>query len=380
MNMLSNEISAVPGAGARVAIAAPELTVVIPTFKERGNIEQLVTRLRDVLAGHDWEVIFVDDDSPDGTAAVVRSLGEGDRRIRCIRRIGRRGLAGACIEGMLASQARLVAVMDADLQHDEALLGAMLKRFAADDVDLVVATRYQDGETSLGFNSTRARVSHWSTLVAQRLLGVTLSDPMSGFFMMQRAAFEELAPTLSPQGFKILLDIAATGRGRLRVAELPYEFRSRQHGESKLDGKVALDFVALLVAKLSRDTITYRFLLFCLVGLSGLAVHMAILQSALQIDALRFVWAQAAATVGAIAWNFILNNAFTYRDRRLTGTKFWTGLAGFELICAVGALSNIGVASLVFNTDSKWWVAGLLGALIGTVWNYVVSAVFVWRG
>src|ERR1700690_1152870 len=259
MSMHSPVISIIPHADAldTAVQRAPELTVVIPTFKEHDDVERVVERLRDVLAGYDWEVIFVDDDSPDGTAALVRTIGERDRRVRCVRRLGRRGLAGACIEGMLTSQARYVAVMDADLQHDETILISMLDRLRKGDVDLVVATRYLNGNTTQGLSSGRSHISRWSTALARRLLGVDLTDPMSGYFMIRRAAFEELAPKLSSQGFKILLDIATSARGRLRITELPYDFRGRMNGESKLDKKVALDFVALVVAKLTYDSVSY---------------------------------------------------------------------------------------------------------------------------
>ena len=359
---------------------APELSVVVPTFKEHDNVPLLVEKLARTLAGVEWEVLFVDDNSPDGTAAAARVIGATDARVRCIRRIGRRGLAGACIEGMLASQARYVAVMDADLQHDERLLTAMLEKLRAGDADLAVASRYVDGGSAAGLSSaSREHASRLSTTLAQRLLGVALSDPMSGFFMIRRERFEELAPRLTTQGFKILLDIAATARGTLRIAELPFVFAERQHGESKLDTRVALDFVALIVAKLTNDTISFRFLLFCLVGFTGIAIHMATLQVALNVAALGFGAAQTVATVAAITWNFVLNNMFTYRDQRLAGWQFLTGLIRFQLICAVGAISNVGIASVIYERDPNWWIAGLGGALMGAVWNYVVSAAFVWR-
>jgi dolichol-phosphate mannosyltransferase len=366
--------------GSAASRPAPELSVVVPTFKERDNVALLVEKLTRTLTGVDWEVIFVDDNSPDGTAAVARAIGEKDGRVRCIRRIGRRGLAGACIEGMLASQARYVAVMDADLQHDERLLTGMLDRLRAGDVQLAVASRYVDGGSAAGLSSARReQASRLSTAVARSLLGVTLSDPMSGFFMMRRDRFEALAPQLSSQGFKILLDIAATARGKLATAELPFVFAERRHGESKLDTRVALDFAALVLAKLTNDTVSFRFLLFCLVGLTGIAIHMAVLQFALAIAALGFGAAQTVATVAAITWNFVLNNMFTYRDQRLGGWQFVTGLIRFQLICAVGAISNVGIASVIYERDPNWWVAGLGGALMGAVWNYVVSAAFVWR-
>ena len=358
---------------------APELTVVVPTFNERANVPLLAARLQRTLAGIDWEVIFVDDNSADGTAATARALGEGDARVRCIRRIGRRGLAGACLEGMLASQAHHVAVMDADLQHDETLLVGMLERLRGGNIDLVVASRYVGAGSAGGLAGRRVSYSRWSTALARRLLRVNLTDPMSGFFMLRRTAFEELAPSLSTQGFKILLDIVATGRGTLRIAELPYVFRERQHGESKLDAHIVLDFFALLMAKLTGDAVSFRFPMFCLVGLTGVSIHMAALAVALDPVGLAFGRAQTVATVAAIAWNFVLNNALTYRDQRLTGWSFFTGLVRFEVICAVGAVSNMGVATWIYDFDPRWWIAGLGGALMSAVWNYVVSAAFVWR-
>jgi len=298
--------------------------------------------------------------------------------VRCIRRIGRRGLAGACLEGMLSSQARYVAVMDADLQHDEGLLVGMLDCLRGGRADLVVASRYLYGGSAPGLSTQRSLVSRTSNALVQRLLGIALTDPMSGHFMVRRDIFETLAPELSSQGFKILLDIMATGRGRLRTVELPSTFRERQHGESKLDSKIALDFAALVTAKLTHDAVSARFLLFCLVGLTGIAVHLIAL-SGLLAAALSFGAAQALATVGAIAWNFVLNNVFTYRDQRLTGWRFLTGLLRFEVICAIGAISNVGIATWIYDYDSVWWIAGLGGAVIGTVWNFVVSAAFVWR-
>jgi len=279
---------------------------------------------------------------------------------------------------MLSSQARYVAVMDADLQHDEGLLVGMLDCLRGGRADLVVASRYLYGGSAPGLSAQRSRVSRWSNALVQRLLGIVLTDPMSGYFMIRRDMFEALAPDLSSQGFKILLDIMATGRGRLRTVELPSTFRVRQHGESKLDSKIALDFAALVTAKLTRDAVSARFLLYCLVGATGIAVHLVLL-SALLAAMLSFGGAQALATVGAIAWNFVLNNLFTYRDQRLIGWRFFTGLLRFEVICAIGAISNVGIATWIYDYDSVWWIAGLGGAIIGTVWNFVVSAALVWR-
>ena len=358
---------------------APELTIVVPTFNEKANIPLLVDRLSHLLTVYDWEVVFVDDNSPDGTASAARTIGEQDSRVRCIRRIGRRGLAGACLEGMLASQARYVAVMDADLQHDEGLLVPMLEALRAGRADVAVASRYLLGGSAAGLSKQRSWVSRGSNALVRLLLGIELTDPMSGHFMIRRDAFEAIAPALSSQGFKILLDILATARGSLRTVELPSTFRERQHGESKLDSKIALDFAALVTAKLTHDAVSARFLLFCLVGLTGLGIHLSVLSAFLTMTDLTFSVAQALATIGAIAWNFVLNNLFTYRDQRLTGWHFLIGLVRFQVICAIGAISNVGIATWIYDYDEVWWIAGLGGALIGTVWNFVVSAALVWR-
>jgi dolichol-phosphate mannosyltransferase len=368
-----------PDSAAVSVTAAPEITIVVPTLNERANIPILVARLQRLLAGIHWEIVFVDDNSTDGTAAVARTIGEADSRVRCIRRIGRRGLAGALLEGMLTSQARYVAALDADLQHDESLLVTMVERLRRGDVDLVVASRYMEGNVTAGFDPHRARASRWSSAIARRFLGVELTDPMSGFFMIRRDVVEELAPSLSSQGFKLLLDIVATARGKIRVVELPYVFRARQHGLSKLDTRVILDFAALVIGKLTGDAVSLRFLLFCAVGLTGVVVHMSALALALDAADLRFSVAQAVATVVAITWNFVLNNRLTYSDQRLTGWGFVKGLLWFQVICSVGAVSNVGAASWIYDNGPEWWVAGLGGALMGAVWNYVVSAAFVWR-
>jgi len=358
---------------------APELSVIVPTYNERANIAILIDLLRKALVGIDWEVIVVDDESADGTAGLVRDIGMRDFRVRCVRRIGRRGLSGACLEGMLASQAPFVAVMDADLQHDESLLPQMLDRLRSGDAELAVASRYV-GEGSAGsFSPFRSKVSRAATSLAQRLLNVELSDPMSGFFMLRRSIVDDIAPRLSNQGFKILLDIVATSGRALRIVELPFTFRKRLHGESKLDARTALDFLALLVAKTTKDKVSFRFLMYCLVGLTGVGCHMTVFFVATKLAGLSFLAAQIVATAIAIVWNFWLNNALTYSDLRLRDGRFLIGLAKFELICAVGAISNVGVATLAYGVTSAPWIAGLCGAVVGAVWNYFVSAALVWK-
>jgi dolichol-phosphate mannosyltransferase len=367
-----------PGQGTQ-AVATPELSVVVPTFNERDNVIALFRKLETALAGRAWEVIYVDDNSPDGTWDVVRALAREDSRVRCIRRIGRRGLSGACIEGILASSAPCAAVIDADLQHDETQLQKMLALLQGGEADLVVGSRYIEGGSADSFDRQRAGFSWLATSVAKKLLRVEIADPMSGFFMIRRDRFEQLAPELSTQGFKILLDIVATARGSLRIKEIPYRFGSRMHGESKLDSMVALDFVGLVLAKLTGDVVSLRFLMFAMVGSLGLLVHLVALFIALEVFNVPFPEAQACGALMAMTSNFLLNNFLTYRDQRLKGFGILRGLLLFYLVCSVGLVANVGVAFSVYDQEPIWWLAGAAGALMGVVWNYAMSGLFVWR-
>ncbi len=359
--------------------SSPVISVVVPTFNERDNVTRLYHKLKAALVGIAWEVVFVDDNSPDGTSDVVRGLAQHDGRVRSIRRLGRRGLSGACIEGILACSAPYAAVMDADLQHDESQLPKMLSLLQSGQADLVVGSRYIDGGSAASFDKRRASASAIATEIAKRVLGVSIADPMSGFFMIRRDRFEQIAPDLSTQGFKILLDIVATAQGKLKTVEIPYTFGARLHGESKLDSMVALDFLGLVLAKLTHDVVSLRFLLFAMVGGSGLFVHLGTLFVALKLFHLPFSVSQAAGAIVAMTSNFILNNFLTYRDQRLKGFAVVRGLLAFYLVCSVGLLANVGVAFSIYAQEPIWWLAGAAGALMGVVWNYAVSGLFVWR-
>ncbi|HKW55299.1 MAG TPA: glycosyltransferase family 2 protein [Stellaceae bacterium] len=363
-----------------LAAQAPELTVVVPTLNERGNIEPFLELIDSALAGIAWEAIFVDDDSRDGTAEVVRTIALRDPRVRCLQRIGRRGLSTACIEGVLASAAPFVAIMDADLQHDERLLPRMLDTLKREPYDLVVGSRYVAGGGLGQWDKSRAQISGLATRLSRIVCKADIADPMSGFFMMRRGIFEDAMRDLSGHGFKILLDLLASSPQPVQFKELPYEFRQRRHGESKLDTMVAWEFGMLLADKLVGHLVPVRFALFAFIGLLGLGVHLLVLRSVLGLPDLSFAAAQGVATVVAMTSNFFLNNLFTYRDQRLKGWRLLRGLVSFYLICSVGAIGNVGIAAYIFAVDNVWWLAGIAGAVVGSVWNYAVSAVFTWRG
>jgi dolichol-phosphate mannosyltransferase len=358
----------------------PELVVVIPTFNERDNITPLLEKLARVLDGIRWEVVFVDDDSTDGTVRALEEACCSDRRVRSVRRLGRRGLASAVVEGIQTNFAPFVAVMDADLQHDERLLAPMLEILRKDEADVVIGSRYL-AEGGLGdWSKGRRTMSAVATQLSRVVLrGHDVTDPMSGFFMLKRSVFDVAVRRLSQEGYKILLDILASCPASVRVKEVPYVFGLRQHGESKLDSLVVLDYVTLLLDKLIGRWVPVRFLMFTAVGSVGVALHMAMLAVCIMLG-VSFLRAQIAATVVAIAGNFFLNNALTYRDKRLKGVgPVLLGLVSFYAVCSVGAVANVGIADFLFVQDYDWWVSGICGIVLGAVWNYAMSALFTWR-
>jgi dolichol-phosphate mannosyltransferase len=360
------------------AVAGLELTVVAPTFNERANVARLVEKLGAALAGVRWEVIFVDDNSPDGTADLVKQIAQADTRVRCLRRVGRRGLAGAVIEGALASAAPFVAVIDADMQHDETLLPRMLGVLREGDVELVVGSRYLEA-TGLdhGLSPVRKAGSQLATALGRKALKTDVSDPVSGFFMIRREAIDRVAGRLEPSGFKILFDIIASQEEPLRVKELPYAFQAREAGESKLDGRVALEYLGLVAAKLSGDLISPRMVFFGLVGLSGVLVHMTVLWLTQSLG-LAFALAQGVAALTAMTSNYFVNNSVTYRDRRLKGWRLAGGYLRFCALCAVGLAANVAVGAELHAHGFGWAVAGLAGAACGAMWNYVSTYLGVW--
>ena len=356
-----------------------ELSIIVPTFNERANVHELVERLRRSLVDYDWEVVFVDDDSPDETARMVREIGQRDYRVRCIQRIDRRGLSSACIEGMLASSAPFLAVIDGDLQHDETLLPKMLETLKEKDTDIVVGSRYTVGGGLGDWDESRAAISRFATRLSRIALKADLSDPMSGFFMLRRDVLEGSVRRVSGIGFKILFDLFASSPRPLKFKEVAYQFRSRNAGDSKLDSQAAWAFLMLLIDKLIGHIIPARFVAFLLVGGFGVLVHFVVLTVLLNQVGLGFTFSQTIATYVAMTSNFILNNILTYRDMQLRGLQWVRGWVTFTLACSVGALSNVGIASYLFGIDTQWVLAALSGILVGTVWNYAVTMVFTWN-
>lgn len=362
--------------------AAPlELAVVIPTFNERRNVPILVAALNVALAGRRWEAIFVDDNSPDGTADAARELGLSDPRVRVIQRIGRRGLSSATIEGMCATAAPYVAVIDGDMQHDETLLPRMLAALQADpSLDVAIGSRFVEGGGTGKWDRDRVTKSAFATRLSRKVLNVDLSDPMSGFFMIRSEVVRGIVPQLSAIGFKILLDIMTASARPLKFVELGYVFRTRQIGESKLDHVVAMEYLIALYDRMFGRVVPVRFVMFSSIGALGAGVHFAALWLFYRLFGTSFLAGTIAATFVAMTFNFFLNNALTYRDKRLKGFRqLLDGWVGFCLVCSVGAIANIGVAAFLHDVQQQQWApAALAGIAVAAVWNFALSSRFVW--
>ncbi len=361
-----------------------DLGIVLPTLNERGNLGPLVKRIEDALGAEGWEVLIVDDDSKDGTADEARAIAQADRRVRVIQRIGRRGLASAAIEGFCATAAPYVAVMDADHQHDPAMLVGMLAAMKSGEAEICIASRFAEGASTADWdNPDREKLSGLANTIARKITGVALTDPMSGYFMLPTATARALTPRLSGIGFKILLDLLATSDRPMKVKEFALNFAARREGVSKLDRAILFDFLAGLYDKTLGQVIPTRFALFGTVGALGVIVHMVVLASLImgvgEGLAGSFFEAQGIAVIVAMSFNFWLNNWLTYRDKRLKGWgAVLRGWAGFCATCAVGAFANVAAATLLQSQGVFWAVAAMAGIVIGSVWNYALSSRFVW--
>ncbi len=355
-----------------------ELSITVPTFNERDNVVPLLQRLQTVLNGIAFEVLFVDDDSPDGTAELVRQIARTNPRVRIIQRIGRRGLTSAGLEGMLSSSAPYLAIMDADLQHDESVLPIMLEAIRSGRYDLVVGSRNIQGGGMGEFARERVALSQWGRRISKLISRHELSDPMSGYFLLTRDFFGEVVRRTTGVGFKILLDLVASSPRPVRIAEVPYVFQARRHGTSKLDINVGVEYLYLIFDKLVGGWLPIRFVVFCLVGLAGVAVHLGALWVLYRRLGCSFSAALIAAIVLAMVGNFALNNMFTYRDRRLRGRRLLSGLLLFCAACSIGSLSNYAVARFLVASGISWPIASLCGLAIASVWNFGATGIVTW--
>jgi len=356
----------------------PELAVVAPTYNEAQNVRPLLDALEAALVGIDFEIIFVDDDSPDGTADLVRAISRQSSHVRIVHRINRRGLASAAVEGAMSSSAPFVAVIDADLQHDERILPAMLAEMKSKNLDLVIGSR-NAGDGSMGeFSVNRVRLSSFGRWLSGIACKASISDPMSGFFIVRREYLDEVVRSMSNRGFKILVDLVASAERPVRFEEIGYTFRNRIHGESKLDITVGIEFLELLLDKKVGRFIPVNYLMFAGVGSVGVLLHLAIM-TVLLGGGLSFPTAQVISSSIVIGFNFILNNLITFRSARLRGIPFIRSFLVFYVACSIGLVTNVELAGFLQTNGLHWYLASAFALFVGSVWNYWISEIFVWR-
>lgn len=357
-----------------------QLSIVVPTFNECDNVRPLFHLLESTLEGIAFEVIYVDDDSTDGTYHHLRAMAQADTRVRVIRRVGRRGLASACIEGMMSAAAPFIAVMDADLQHDETILPEMLRRIQTERLDIVIASRNITGGSMGEFAEHRQALSSLGAKLSQVATKSKVSDPMSGFFLLRRKFLDEVIYEVSGVGFKILLDLLASSRRPVNFAEVPYQFRNRQHGESKLDAMVMIEYLELLLEKATKGLIPASFIFFAGVGAIGSILHLSFVLLLWRLNQWDFTSAYMTATLVAITSNFLLNNAIAFRNYRLKGFgQVLTGWLSFLLACSFGAFLSSRIAQSLIAEGNSWIISILCGIFIASLWNYAITRILTWK-
>jgi len=339
----------------------------------------LLQCLERVLKDMDYEVVIVDDDSPDGTAAMARSIAQSNARVRVIQRIGRRGLASAAVEGMLATSSPYLLVMDADLQHDEQIIPAMLEKMKSENLDIVVGSRNLSGGGMGKFASNRVVLSTIGRRLSDAICKIPVTDPMSGFFLVTREHFHQVVHNLSNVGFKILVDLLASARRPVRLGEVAYTFRNREHGESKLDILVGIEYLQLLLDKVTHGIVPVSYLMFGMVGSIGVICNLVLAFLLVASFHVAFKEAQILGALITIAINFFLNNHVTFRFARLRGIRIVLGLALFYVFCSVGLLAQVTLANSLQQVGMHWMAATLVGVLVGSVWNYSMAFLLVWH-
>jgi dolichol-phosphate mannosyltransferase len=357
--------------------------IVLPSFNERGSIEHVIGQLLVLRQFFSLEVLVVDDDSPDGTAELVRQLARQEPCLKLIRRVGRSGLASAIKEGLLNATGDVALVMDSDGQHEPAAVQRAVTTLLEGKWDLVVGSRFHPEAEIQGLSNRRELGSSWANASARLSLpGVyaDLSDYMSGFFALQLDPILPLLRAVDVNGFKFLYELLAVSRGRLRVMDIPLNFQPRSHGSSKLDLAIFWDFLISVLHNLSFRLLPRRAISFGLVGTSGVFVQLAVNQALMVIGRVNFEQALPIAVITAASSNYMINNALTFRFQRLKGLALFKGLLKFLIVASLPVLANVGVASAFHRFISTDLItAQLAGILVVFIWNYAASSRFVWN-
>lgn len=357
----------------------PATSIVLPTFNEMGSIDLAIDRLHEQLSGQDYEIIVVDDDSPDGTWRHVEARAANDPRLRVYRRTRGRGLATAILDGLAQGMGQRLLVMDADLQHDAADVPQLLQTL--DEADLAIGSRYVAGGDTSDWNRWRLGLSRVATRLSKWSLGRQVTDPMSGFFALRRELLHRHLPTLRPHGYKFLLHLVHAARDA-RIQEVPIQFAARSHGESKMTPRIWVALMRSLTELSLQRILAQRFVRYCLVGGSGAVVQIAAVWCLQHLLGLQDKPDLALAIAIGIAMgnNYLWNNLWTFADRpHRTWPQRLRGLSLFVAISGIGALINHAVTSQLadfFAVDIAW--TSIAGIAVATCWNFIFNWGVTW--
>ena len=359
------------------------ISIIIPTFNEIENITRLINQLLKLEILHELEIIIVDDNSCDGTSSLVRKYAQNDRRIRLISRLGRSGLSSAIKEGCLCASGDVIAVMDADGQHDPSNIKKALEKLYFARVDLIVGSRFLEGSLIKGLSKSRENSSSFANKLARlSLYGFynNLTDYMSGFFIFKRKACIKFIEKIDVNGFKFLYELLVISKGKLKTCEVPLVFEERIYGESKLDLPVVWDFLISLIHTFSKRIVPRRAISFALVGSIGVFVQLATIYLILGLTKFNFENILPIGVIIAASSNFTINNLLTFRSNKLKGKSFYFGLMKFLLVSSLPMIANIGVTNLFYNQLSiNTLFSQLAGILVVFIWNYAASSKVVWN-
>ena len=356
------------------------ISIIIPTFNEIQNIIPLVQKIKVSLNSKiNWEIIFVDDNSPDKTYEKIKSLKKDYSNIKVIKRLNERGLAGAVLTGLNSCSYEQIIIMDADLQHDPIFILKLLNKMYQNEASIVVASRFIKDSKSNNFHILREIGSKTMIKVFNLFSSIKLYDPMSGFFIIKKDLFLKISKNLSSDGYKILADIILNIPKNVKVSQIPIDFKQRHAGESKMNLKVLWDLLLVIIHSFLKKYVPREYLSYIGVGMIGLSFHVMSLYLLYKIIDISFLISHLIATLIAIFVNYTLNNILTFYNNNLMGIKWLLGLINYYIFCSYGIFISFAIAKTLIGFNFNWFIAGLVGAFTASVWNFSMSKFIIWH-
>jgi len=350
-----------------------KVSVIVPTYNERENLPELVKRLSKALKGYDYEILVVDDDSPDGTWRLAQKLAE-EYPVRVIRRVKEKGLSSAVIRGFKEASGEVFVVMDADLQHPPEKVPELVKAIES-GADIAIGSRYVKGGEVRNWYWYRKLISKGAIMLGRVALPKirNVKDPVSGFFALRREVLEGVE--LNPVGFKILMEILVKGRYK-KVVEIPFTFGLRKAGESKLGSKTIINYLRHVYRLMKWEGEIDRLIKFSLVGLSGVFVNEGFLWAFVRFLGLDKIVSNIIATELAILNNFLWNDLWTFRDLREKPLS--QRLLSFHMAALTGAIVQWVVYIVLLYLGMHYLLANLVGIVASFVVRFVFNRHITW--